>query len=213
MAPSLGKGVFVPIPTFFKDNEDLDFEALEKHIKYLSNTGIAGIIFMGSSGEAVHLTDEERIQVIQKGRELIKKYDPSIKVLAGTGAQSARLTIKLCKDAASAGAEYVLVLPPSYYRPSIDGQAILEFFTRVADESPVPVIIYNYPGVTQNVDIDAKTLVKLAKHPNIVGVKGTDGNVGKVGYIAARIKPEGNINRSRESVKKIQVVIHKGSFR
>lgn len=187
----LGRGVFVPIPTFFKDNEDLDFDALEKHIQHLSNKGLAGIIFLGSMGEAVHLSDEERRQVIAKGAELVKKYDSSIKVLAGASAGSARHTIELTKQAADAGAEYVLVLPPSYYRGNVDSEAIETFFTRVADQSPVPVVIYNYPGVTQGVDITVQSLEKLAKHPNIVGVKGTDGNIGKVGYLGARIKPEG----------------------
>ena len=190
----LGSGVFVPIPSFFKpETEDLDLEALEKHVKYMCNTGIAGIIFMGSTGEAVHLSDEERITSITKGREFIQKYDPSVKVLAGCGTQSARGTIKLAKDAAQAGAEYVLVLPPSYYKPSMTSDALYEFFKRVADESPVPVVIYNYPGVTQGVDVDVETIVKLAKHPNIVGIKGTDGNIGKVGYVAHRITPEGKI--------------------
>ncbi|KAI9488585.1 hypothetical protein BDB00DRAFT_847477 [Zychaea mexicana] len=189
----LGKGIFVPIPTFFKpENEDLDLEALEKHIKYMCNTGVAGIIFMGSTGEAVHLSDEERITMISKGREFIQKYDPSVKVLAGAGIQSARGTIKLAKDAAAAGAGHVLVLPPSYYKPSMSSDALYAFFKRVADESPIPVVIYNYPGVTQGVDIDAQTIVKLAKHPNIVGIKGTDGNIGKVGYVAHRITPEDN---------------------
>ncbi|CDS09139.1 hypothetical protein LRAMOSA10499 [Lichtheimia ramosa] len=188
----LGRGVFVPIPTFFKDNEDLDFDALEKHIQHLSNKGLAGIIFLGSMGEAVHLSDEERRQVIAKGAELVKIYDSSIKVLAGASAGSARHTIELTKQAADAGAEYVLVLPPSYYRGNVDSEAIETFFTRVADQSPVPVVIYNYPGVTQGVDITVQSLEKLAKHPNIVGVKGTDGNIGKVGYLGARIKPEDN---------------------
>ncbi|KAG2216583.1 hypothetical protein INT45_004504 [Circinella minor] len=197
----LGSGVFVPIPSFFKpETEDLDLEALEKHVKYMCNTGIAGIIFMGSTGEAVHLSDEERITTITKGREFIQKYDPSVKVLAGCGTQSARGTIKLAKDAAQAGAEYVLVLPPSYYKPSMTSDALYEFFKRVADESPVPVVIYNYPGVTQGVDVDVETIVKLAKHPNIVGIKGTDGNIGKVGYIAHRITPEDNFSLLAGSV-------------
>ncbi|KAI9319261.1 hypothetical protein BX666DRAFT_1442844 [Dichotomocladium elegans] len=191
---SLGRGVFVPIPTFFKDNEDLDFETLERHIKYLSNTGISGIIFLGSIGEAVHLSDAERIAVIEKGREFIQKYNPSLKAIAGASAGSARLSIQLAKDASKAGAEYALVLPPSYFKPSMSQDAIYEFFVRVADESPLPLVIYNYPGVTQGVDVEADTVVRLAKHHNIVGIKGTDGNVGKVGYLAGRIGPEDNFS-------------------
>lgn len=188
----LGRGVFVPIPTFFKDNEDLDFDSLEKHIHHLSKKGLAGIILLGSNGEAIHLSSAERQQVIIKGCEYVKKYDPSLKVIAGASAGSARVTIELAKQATDAGAEYVMVLPPCYYRANMDNEAIESFFTCVADQSPVPVVIYNYPGVTQGVDITVQSIEKLAKHKNIVGIKGTDGNMGKIGYLGARIKPEGN---------------------
>lgn len=185
MSPQiLGHGVYVPIPTFFKDNEDLDLESLEKHLSFLSNTGVAGIIFMGSTGEAIHLSDDERITMIETGKKFLSKADPSIKIIAGAGAPSARGTIKLCKDAAKAGADYVMVLPPSYYLNRINKASITAFFNKVGDESPIPVIIYNYPGVCQGVDIDVATLTELSHHPNIVGVKGTDGNIGKVGYLA-----------------------------
>jgi dihydrodipicolinate synthase/N-acetylneuraminate lyase len=183
----LGKGVYVPIPTFFKENEDLDLETLEKHLDFLANTGIAGIIFMGSTGEAIHLSDEERITMIETGKKFLSKVDPSIKVIAGAGAPSARGTIKLCKDAANAGADYVMVLPPSYYLNRINKESLTAFFQKVGDESPIPVIIYNYPGVCQGVDVDVATMTELSHHPNIVGVKGTDGNIGKVGYLAEHI--------------------------
>jgi dihydrodipicolinate synthase/N-acetylneuraminate lyase len=185
MSPqALGKGIYVPIPTFFKDNEDLDLETLEKHLTFLSNTGLAGIIFMGSTGEAIHLTDEERIAMIETGKKVLSKTDPSLKIIAGAGAPSARGTIKLCKDAAQAGADYVMVLPPSYYLNRINHESLTAFFNKVGDESPIPVIIYNYPGVCQGVDIKVDLLSELSRHPNIVGVKGTDGNIGKVGYLA-----------------------------
>ncbi|KAI7877537.1 aldolase [Lichtheimia hyalospora FSU 10163] len=191
---SLGRGVFVPIPTFFKDNEDLDFDSLEKHICHLSEKSLAGIILLGSNGEAIHLTNEERQQVITKGCEYVEKYDNSLKVIVGASAGSARATIELTKQAADAGAEYVMVLPPSYYRVSMDSEAIESFFTHVADQSPVPVVIYNYPGVAQGIDVSVQSIERLAKHSNIVGIKGTDGNMGKIGYLGTRIKPENNFS-------------------
>lgn len=187
---TLAAGIYVPIPNFFLDNEDVDYATLEKHIAYLANTGIAGIIFQGSTGEAVHLTDDERVAIIKKGKALIEKYDPTIQVLAGTGAGSVRLTLKLTRDAAEAGAAYALVLPPSYYRGNMDSQAFYDFFTKVADQSPIPIVIYNYPGVTQGLDIDTPTLARLAKHANIVGIKGTDGNIGKVGFLTEHTRGE-----------------------
>ncbi|RUP43584.1 hypothetical protein BC936DRAFT_136976 [Jimgerdemannia flammicorona] len=182
-------GTYVPIPTFFHANEDLDLVTLDRHVTYLANSGITGIIFMGSTGEAIHLSDEERRIVLRKGREVLKRENPAVKIVAGCGAPSARGTIKLIKDAASEGAEFTLVLPPSYYRNRINAESIKHYFKRVADESPIPIIIYNFPGVTQGVDIDVETMAELARHPNIAGVKGTDGNVGKVGYLATHTSP------------------------
>ncbi|KAF7728844.1 hypothetical protein EC973_005470 [Apophysomyces ossiformis] len=186
---ALGKGVFVPIPTFFDSNENLDIPSLEKHIKMLARTGISGIIFLGSMGEAAHLTLEEREQVIRAGCQFVKKENPSFKIIAGASAPSARQTIQLCKNAADAGAEFALVLPPSYYRTCMDNQAVMTYFSAVADSSPIPLIIYNYPGVCQGLDISVDVLVELSKHKNIIGVKATDGNIGKIGYLAEHTNP------------------------
>lgn len=181
---TLESGVYVPILNFFTQDEEVDYATLEKHIAFLANTGIKGIIFHGSMGEAVHLTDQERVQVIQQGKKYIEKYDASLKVIAGASGQSVRVTLKLIQDASLAGATCALVLPPSFYKPSMDQMALLDYFTKVADQSPIPILIYNYPGVTQGIDIDVDVLTQLAKHKNIIGVKGTEGNIGKVGYLA-----------------------------
>lgn len=183
-------GIYVPTPTFFHANEDLDLKTLDRHVTYLANSGIAGIIFMGSTGEAVHLSDDERITVIRKGREVLQRENPSVRIIAGCGAASARGTIKLTRDAAKEGAEFALVLPPSYYRNRVNSDSVKHFFRRVADESPIPIIIYNYPGVTQGVDIDVETLAELSLHSNIVGIKATDGNIGKIGSLSAHTSPQ-----------------------
>lgn len=188
---SLGRGVFVPVPTFFKENEDLDLEAFDKHVEYLANSGIAGIVVLGSMGEAVNLSDEERIQVIQQCSNSVSKYNPNLKIIAGTSSQSARNTITYTKQAAEAGAGFTLILPPSFYKGSMDHDALLQFYTTVADQSPLPVVIYNYPGVCQGLDLSIPLLVELSKHKNIVGVKGTDGNVGKMANLVNKTNPEG----------------------
>ncbi|KAL9560125.1 hypothetical protein MBANPS3_000089 [Mucor bainieri] len=187
---SLGRGIFVPVPTFFKENEDLDLEAFDKHIEYLANSGLAGIVVLGSMGEAVNLSDEERVQVIQQCSDSVKKYNPSLKIIAGTSSQSARNTITYTKQAAEAGAGFVLVLPPSFYKGSMDHDALYQFYTTVADQSPLPVVIYNYPGVCQGIDLSIPLLVELSKHKNIVGVKGTDGNVGKMANLVNKTNPQ-----------------------
>lgn len=188
---SLGRGVFVPVPTFFKENEDLDLEAFDKHIEYLANSGIAGIVVLGSMGEAVNLSDSERNQVIQQCSDSVQKYNRNLKIIAGASSQSARNTITYTKQAAEAGAGFVLVLPPSFYKGSMDHDALYQFYTAVADQSPVPVVIYNYPGVCQGLDLSIPLLVELSKHKNIVGVKGTDGNVGKMANLVNKTNPQG----------------------
>ncbi|KAI7907058.1 uncharacterized protein BX663DRAFT_494677 [Cokeromyces recurvatus] len=188
---SLGRGVFIPVPTFFKENEDLDLEAFDQHIKYLANSGIAGIVVLGSMGEAVHLSEQERIQVIEQCSVSVKKYNPKLKIIAGTSAQSAKVTVEYVEQAKKVGAEFSLILPPSFYKGSIDDDALVQFYTTVADRSPLPIIIYNYPGVCQGIDILISVLVKLSKHKNIIGIKGTDGNVGKMANLVNKTTPEG----------------------
>ncbi|KAK4521978.1 oligosaccharyltransferase complex subunit epsilon [Mucor velutinosus] len=187
---SLGRGVFVPVPTFFRENEDLDLEAFDKHIEYLANSGIAGIVVLGSMGEAVNLSDDERVQVIRQCSDSVQKYNRSLKIIAGTSSQSARNTITYTKQAAEAGAGFVLVLPPSFYKGSMDHDALYQFYTTVADHSPLPVVIYNYPGVCQGLDLSIPLLVELSKHKNIIGVKGTDGNVGKMANLVNKTNSE-----------------------
>lgn len=188
---SLGRGVFVPVPTFFKENEDIDFEAFDQHIKFLANSGIAGIVVLGSMGEAVNLSEEERTQVIQQCTASVQKHNGGLKIIAGTSAQSARTTVAYTQAAAKAGAGFALILPPSFYRGAIDHDGLYQYYTNVADQSPIPVIIYNYPGVCQGLDVSVKLLVELSKHKNIIGVKGTDGNVGKMANLVKKTNPQG----------------------
>jgi L-threo-3-deoxy-hexylosonate aldolase len=188
---SLGRGVFVPVPTFFKPNEDLDLEAFDQHIKFLANSGIAGVVVLGSMGEAVNLSEEERVQVIQQCSKSVQKYNAKLKIIAGASAQSARTTIAYTQAAAKAGAGFALILPPSFYLGAIGHDALFQYYTKVADQSPLPVIIYNYPGVCQGVDASVKLLVELSQHKNIIGVKGTDGNVGKMANLVKKTNPQG----------------------
>lgn len=104
-------------------------------------------------------------------------------IIAGTGAQSLKETVELCKDASEAGATFSLVLTPSTWAPAMNKDAILKFHRQVADLSPIPCMIYNFPTVTASIDLDSDTLIALSKHPNIVGCKLSCGNVGKLARI------------------------------
>lgn len=95
--------------------------------------------------------------------------------MAGVGSHSTRQVLELVGDAAKAGADYVLVLPPAYFGKATTNSVIEKFFQDVADKSPLPVVIYNFPGVCNGVDLDSELIAKIGQHPNVVGVKLTCG--------------------------------------
>ena len=195
-ASSLPPGIYVPIPTFFHDQpadeQPVDVDSIDRHVRFLCTAGVHGIVCMGSTGEAVHLTESERQLVLRTARQAIDQVSPDAKLLAGCSHESVRGTLHLIEQAAEAGAQYALVLPPSYFLTWTSSRAdvISSFYTKVADKSPIPVVIYNFPGVTQQMDTSQETIVKLAAHPNIVGIKCTDGNVGKAAYVCEHTAKE-----------------------
>jgi len=182
----LKPGINVPMVTFFDpETEDLDLAAVAKHAVRLAKAGLTAITCQGSNGEAVHLTKEERIQVTSTTRKALDEAGfADMPIVVGCGAQSVRETVEFCKDAHRAGGDYALVLPPSYYKSAYKPASFIEYFQDVATESPIPIIIYNYPGAVAGVDLDSDTIIHLAKHPKIVGCKLTCGNTGKLNRIA-----------------------------
>ena len=182
----LRPGVYVPTVAFFKGNEDLDHQTIGRHAVRLAKAGVAGIATQGSNGEAVHLTHQERQQITRTTRKALNDegFD-SLPVIVGCGSQSTRETIELCREALASGGDYALILPPSYYKPSHKADTIVEFFRDVADASPIPILIYNYPAVVTGIDLSSDVIGELSKHPNIIGCKLTCGNTGKLARIAA----------------------------
>ena len=185
-------GVYVPTVCFFDlVTEDLDTATIASHAVRLAKAGITGITTQGSNGEAVHLTHSERQTVTSVTRSALTGAGFShLPILVGCGAQSVRETIQYCREAYAAGGDYALVLPPSYYAPlfSPSSASVLEFFTTVADQSPIPLVIYNYPGAVSGMDLSSDIIIQLSAHPNIVGVKLTCGNTGKLNRIVAATK-------------------------
>ncbi|BDD57061.1 hypothetical protein MPDQ_007406 [Monascus purpureus] len=183
----LRPGVYCPTTTFFKpESEDLDIPSIRKHAVRLAKAGLVGIVAMGSNGEAVHLTREERKTVTRETRSALDEAGfHNVPVIVGASEQSIRGTLDLCRDAAEAGGEYVLVIPPSYYRVAVgNDETLYEFFTAVADGSPLPVILYNYPGAVAGIDMDSDLIIRISQHPNIVGTKFTCANTGKLTRVA-----------------------------
>jgi 4-hydroxy-2-oxoglutarate aldolase len=179
-SPILRGGIYPPLPTFFDQHDELDLITLRRHIQRLAEAGVAGYVVMGTNGEAVHLSKEERAQVIETARAAAGEH---ALILAGCGEQSTRATIANCQQAAHSGASAVLVLPPFYFKGRMDSRALIAHYRAVADSSPLPVVIYNMPASAAGLDLDATTISILAEHPNIIGVKDSAGNMAKLAQI------------------------------
>lgn len=141
------KGIYTPLPTFFDDQEDLDCVAFSKHVEFIASAGTIPVI-AGSMGEAIHLSRDERSQLIRTCRSTLDKCGlHEMPVVTGVGAASTRETIQLAHDAAEAGADFVMVIPPGYYAGALSAgnkKALKQFFIDVAESSPLPVILYNF---------------------------------------------------------------------
>lgn len=174
-------GVFPPLPTSFDHQEELLTERMTENIARLNACELSGYLVLGSNGESVHLGTKEKQQVFESCRAAI----PSSRLmLAGTGAQSTRETISLTRLAARCGADAALVLNPSYYKGQMSQEVLLRHYFAVADSAEIPLIIYNMPA-NSALDMDAATLTELSRHPNIIGLKDSGGNLTKMVQIMA----------------------------
>lgn len=180
-------GFYVPTVAFFEpETEAVDIATTRKHATRLVEAGVTGLVTHGSNGEAVHLSHEERMQINTATREAMDSAGRSdMPLIVGCGAQSTRETIQLCKEASETGGQFALVLPASYYGGLLTTEMIIQHFTDVADASPIPIIIYNYPGACSGLDLNSETVITLSQHKNIVGVKLTCGNTGKLARVAS----------------------------
>jgi len=177
-------GIFPPITTPFYPDGRVYLKKLEANVERYSKTPVAGIAVLGSTGEAVMLSDEERRQVLKTARE---SCAPHKVLIAGTGAESAVETLHLTEYAANLGYDVALIRTPFFYRSQMQPANMLAFYRTVADRSPLPVILYNVPPFT-NYDMPAETIIELAAHPNIIGIKESSGDVEKVRRMAAATK-------------------------
>ena len=170
------EGIFAPVTTPFYPNEQVYFKKLEYNVARLSMTLLAGIVVLGSTGEAVALDDEETRGVLRVAAESAAEDKV---LIAGIGRESVKATVNLAEAAATHHYDAVLVRNPSYYRPQLTPAALLNYFRTVADRSPLPVILYSIPRFTQ-AEIPLDVIAELAQHPNIIGLKESSGSVERV---------------------------------
>lgn len=182
-------GVWAPSVTLFDPKTDeLVLDAQGKYYAYLSKTGLAGLVVLGTNAETFLLTREERKTLLETAR---KAVGPDFPIMAGCGGHSTKQVLEFLNDAAAAGANYALVLPPGYFGKATTPAVVENFFDEVATKTPIPIVLYNFPIVCNGVDLESATIAALARrHESIVGVKLTCGSVAKITRLAAELPPE-----------------------
>jgi Dihydrodipicolinate synthase/N-acetylneuraminate lyase len=169
-------GVIPPMMTPFREDEEVDYEMFVRNIKRWNKDDLGGYLVLGSNSEASYLSETEKLRLIRLTVEQAKRGRT---VIAGTGLESAKETLRLTEKAANLGIDAALVLTPSYYIDQMTDEALIGHFSFIADRSPVPILIYNVPKYT-NVNISLNALKRLSEHPNIVGMKDSKGEIGQV---------------------------------
>lgn len=167
------EGVIPPMITPFKENGDVDYDGHSQNMELWNESDLGGYLVLGSNSEAIYLTEDEKIEMVKLTVERAKKGRV---ILAGTGMESTRETISLTNKAADAGAGAALILTPFYYGGNMNDEALINFFSEVADNVTIPVLIYNVTKFT-HINISANAVAILSRHPNIVGMKDSSGNV------------------------------------
>ncbi|KAL3481112.1 aldolase [Aspergillus californicus] len=184
-------GVYTPLVTFFDEDESIDLPSTLTHATRMAKAGVTGLVLQGSNGEAPHLDHHERKMLVRAVRDhLTATGYREIQLIVGCGAPSVRETLVHITEAKESGADFALVLPPAYWVAAMNVPVVEGFLYDVATESDLPVLIYNFPGVTGGIDISSDSIIRLANAtPKIVGCKLTCGNVGKLQRISSTLSP------------------------
>ncbi|KAL4866212.1 hypothetical protein BDV12DRAFT_210655 [Aspergillus spectabilis] len=179
----LPHGIYCPVLSLYKPTarQEIDYEASYKYFAYLIRGGVDGLVMAGTTAEAVLLSASERQELVRVARRAATDLGlPEFPVVAGISGQSTNESIRLAEEAHEVGADFGLLLPPSYWVKAVTKDVIVDFYREVADNSPIPIVIYSFPAMCNGVDLNSDVMSELAQHPNIVGTKLTCGNAGKV---------------------------------
>jgi 4-hydroxy-2-oxoglutarate aldolase len=170
------QGIFPPVTTPFYPDGNVYFKKLEHNVERYSKTPVAGIVVLGSTGESILLSDQERRDALKYARGAASANKV---LIAGTGVESAIETLRLTEFAAELGYDVALVRTPHFYKKQMQPANMLAFYRMVADRSPLPVMLYNVPPFT-GYDMPAELVIELANHPNIIGIKESTGDADKI---------------------------------
>ena len=174
-------GVFAALTTPYAQDGSVSLSDLKHNVHRYNQTDLAGYVALGSTGESVLLTRAEMDGILVTVKETAANGKT---LLAGAGAESTAETIERTKRAAELGYDAALVKTPYYYKPAYRPEVLIAHYRRVADESPIPVVLYSIPQFT-GIALAAAEVAKLAEHPNIIGIKDSSGNVQSVGETIA----------------------------
>ncbi|MEX2180482.1 MAG: dihydrodipicolinate synthase family protein [Gemmatimonadaceae bacterium] len=176
-------GILGPVVTPFARGEELDLDGFRRNVRAHIADGLAGVVLAGSTGEAALLTEEERLALVSAARPEV----PADRwLIVGTGGESTRQCVTRCRAAKAGGADAALVVAPHYYSNVMGEAALRAHYTRVADESPLPVILYNIPKYA-HFGLSEALVGELARHPNVIGIKDSSGAPESLaGYLRAQ---------------------------
>lgn len=177
-------GIFAPVVTaFHAGSEDLDLGGFAKNVQSHIAEGLDGVVVAGSTGEAALLSEQERSALVATARE----HTPRGRlVIAGCGGESTRQTIARGRAAKDSGADAVLVVAPHYYATAMTEELLRAHYQRVADESPLPVLLYNIPKY-MHFALSAELVAELAQHQNVIGIKDSSGQIDMLkGFLRAQ---------------------------
>jgi 4-hydroxy-2-oxoglutarate aldolase len=174
-------GIFPALSTPFEADGAVSISGMKHNIRLYNQTGLAGFVVLGSTGEAVMVSREEADQILAAVKETAA---PGKILIAGTGAESTAETIARTKRAASLGYQVALVKTPYYYKPTYRPEHFIHHYRAVADASPIPVLLYSVPIFT-NITLEAPEIITLAQHPNIIGIKDSSGSIQRIGEVVA----------------------------
>jgi 4-hydroxy-2-oxoglutarate aldolase len=174
-------GVYPALTTPFAADGSVSLGDLKYNIERYNSTGLAGYVVLGSTGESVLLSRTEMDGILAVVKEAAGQGK---RLIAGTGAESTAETIERTKRAAEFGYHLALVKTPHYYKPAYKPDVLIAHYRRVADASPIPVLLYSVPIFT-GISLEAPEVAALAEHPNIVGIKESSGHVMRVAEMVA----------------------------
>jgi dihydrodipicolinate synthase/N-acetylneuraminate lyase len=192
----LMEGIFAAVTTPFYADERIYFRKIETNMARYSRSLLAGMVVLGSTGEAVALNDAETRDVL---RASVEATAPEKVLIAGVGRESVRTTVELAEFAAALNYDAVVVRPPSYYGGQVSQAAVLHYFRSVADRSPLPVVLYHIPKFVP-IEMPVELIAELAQHPNIIGIKDSSGNVERMRETVAATQ-----NAPRRTIQVTQV--------